>query len=136
MNKSMRILQKRPIAACLVTGWILLVGTGAILARAASPDKKADMKTMVENAKTAQDHRAIAALYDSQAEQAKAKAAEHIEMAKWYRSWRRINKTMVSYKNPQHCERLAKSYSDQAAEYLALASEHEAIASEIEKNAK
>jgi hypothetical protein len=111
-------------------------GYAVIAPPATSAERNTNIKTMIENAKTAQDHRAIAAYYASQAEQAQAKAAEHKEMAKWYRSWRQINKTRISYKNPEHCERLVKSYTNQADEYSALAKEHEAIASDLEKNAK
>jgi len=120
--------------ALLFIGWVLAIGI--MPAPAISAPFKPDIKQLIENAKTAQDHRSIAEYYASQAEQAKTTAAEHKEMAKRYRSWHRINKSMVSYRYPQHCERLANAYYKAATEYAALAKEHEAMALDLEKNAK
>ncbi len=108
---------------------------GSIWAQDKKPSDKADLKKMLETAVTAQDHRAIAAVYTHQAEKARAKAEEHREMASWYKKRIQRNKTSRWIKNPAHCERLVKSYLKQAKELEALARSHEDLASQLESNA-
>lgn len=92
---------------------------------------KGKMKEMIESAKTADDHRAIAKVYVEEEAKAKALAAEHQEMASWYKERRQINKTTIYVRNRKHCERLVKYYNSLAEEFKALAEEHEKMATQM-----
>jgi hypothetical protein len=88
----------------------------------------ADLDKMIENANTAADHRAIAAVYEKQAQDADAKAAEHSEMVSEYKKagGALINKQHVD----AHCDSLVGLYKKIAKENEALAKAHEAMAKE------
>ena len=77
----------------------------------------------VQSAATAADHEALAVQYDKDAADAKAKAAEHRKMAAAYKGEPAITggKAAGASAMPQHCERLAKSYDEQAQMYTAMA---------------
>src|SRR4029453_3247803 len=78
---------------------------------------------MISGAKTAADHEALAAQYDKDAADAKAKAAEHRKMGEAYHSHAvgGGKATAGITAMPQHCASLAKSYDDQAQMYTAMA---------------
>jgi hypothetical protein len=78
-------------------------------------------------ATTAADHEAIAAAYDKEATALEAKAREHEQMAKTYSS-AGTKKGMDSASMHAHCAKLAKQYSEAAAENRELAKLHRAMA--------
>ena len=101
-------------------------------ARAAQPSvrmNKKQLKTLIADAKTSDDHMRLAAYYRGEADRLKAQQKEHEEEAAEY------------YKDPsrhpvpkyptlgQHCRDLAYYYGKGAESALALASAHERMAS-------
>jgi hypothetical protein len=81
------------------------------------------MDAMITGAKTAADHEALAAQYDKDAADAKAKAAEHRNMGEAYKGQPAVTggKAAGASAMPQHCASLAKSYDEQAQMYTAMA---------------
>jgi hypothetical protein len=93
---------------------------------------KQALKEMIAGAKTAADHKAIADYYYAEAAKARAKAAEHDEMAGWYRkAGEGVKKTPHAPGTIDHCERLVTNYKSTAADLTALAKEHEAMAAKV-----
>ena len=89
----------------------------------------ANLEARVEAAQTAEDHQAIAAFYQRQAEEAQESASKHEAMARIY--GRRTSKVVRSSgAMVEHCNELAANYRAQADSLFALAKEHEAMASE------
>jgi hypothetical protein len=92
--------------------------------------KKDELKNLIANAKTAQDHQRIADHYVAKGEQLEAEATEHAEEAAKYRA----NPNMHEMKHPgspqtaSHCEFMAGSLRDAAKQARQLAEDHEAMA--------
>ena len=84
------------------------------------------MADMVKNAKTPADHEALATMYDKEAADAKAHAAEHRQMAKTYQS--NMVKGTGASAMPQHCANLAKHFDQEAAMYESMAATERAEA--------
>jgi hypothetical protein len=82
--------------------------------------------TMIANAKTPQDHEAIAAYYDKQAAEARAKADEHRKMGEAYKKGGGALASKTHFH--EHCEALTRSYLSEAKDYEALAATHRAMA--------
>jgi len=82
-------------------------------------------EAQVASAKTASDHEAIAASYDLEAKAADEKAAEHVAMAKTYRS---LGQKGTAASMTSHCNRLIEEYRAAAKEYRSLAAEHREMA--------
>jgi hypothetical protein len=110
MRKTMLALVVLAAALCLQAG------------RTAAQPAKA-MDAMITGAKTAADHQALAAQYDKDAADAKAKAAEHRNMGEAYKGQPAVTggKAQGVSSMPQHCASLAKSYDEQAQMYTAMA---------------
>lgn len=87
-----------------------------------------DMATMIEGAKTAADHEAIAAQYDKQAAEAKKQAELHRKMEKSYATGSFAGGKVSPTPLPQHCAALAKHYESIAQEDTTLAAAHRAMA--------
>ena len=87
--------------------------------RGTSATEDTEMEQMISSAKTAADHEALATMYEKEAAEAKAKAAEHTKMAEAYKKQggALIEKLHID----THCIALAKSYEQAAKEYAALA---------------
>jgi hypothetical protein len=105
-------------------GLLVLPLIQAPLARAADDD----LSTMIEKAKTAADHEAIAARYDQQAADAKKEADIHRKMEKSYGVAGGSGTKGGATPMPQHCAALAKHYDGLAAEYSTLAAAHRDMA--------
>lgn len=107
----------------------LVVGVGLlVLPLAQTPVASAaddDLSAMIEKAKTAADHEAIAERYDKQAADAKKEADIHRKMEKSY-SVGGFKGTPTAL--PQHCAALAKHYDELAQEYATLAAAHRDMA--------
>lgn len=85
---------------------------------------------LVQAAKTAADHEALAAQYDKDAAAAKAKAAAHRRMGEAYKGAAATSGGKVSGASamPQHCESLAKSFEQQAEMYATMAATERELA--------
>ncbi len=80
----------------------------------------------VAEARSAADHLAIAAAYETEAADAEARAAMHGKMARGYGvsgAPKGSRSSMVS-----HCQRLVKHYRAAADDFRALAAEHRRLA--------
>ena len=106
---------------------LLAVLVGAPTFSAAADEK--NIEELVQNAKTAADHEAIASYYDAEAAAAKKKAAEHQQMGESYKAQgSAIGKGLGASSMPQHCETLTKSFEQEAAQYQAMAKVHRDLA--------
>jgi hypothetical protein len=109
-------------AACTLATLVLTVSH----ARAA---EDVDIVQKVKSAKTAADHEAIAKYYEDQAAAAKKKAADHKTMGESYRGMgTATGKSSGFSAMPQHCDSLTKSFTQEAAEYEAMAKAHRDLA--------
>lgn len=106
-------------------GTLVLAATFAVSAPPAAAADDAHMGKMIESAKTAADHEAIAADYDKLAAEAAAKAAEHKAMAERYR---RAGGPGSKGGFAEHCDGLVVIFNGAAKEYKALADMHRAQA--------
>lgn len=106
---------------------LLLAGGMSLPATYAPAAEEMDIVQKIQSAKTPADHEAIAAYYDQQAAAAKKKAAEHEKMASTYTSGTSIGKGQVANLS-HHCEALAKSFNNEAAQYTAMAQTHRELA--------
>ena len=94
------------------------------------------MKEMIEGAKTAADHKAIADYYYAEAAKDRANADKHKQMAVGYREWYETagkgwRKATYAPGTIAHCEGLVKDYTAAAEDLTALAKEHEAMATKL-----
>ena len=83
-----------------------------------------DIERRIVEAKTAQDHAAIAAQYERQAQAARRKEAKHMKMKAAYAGTAVLAKKTSLVK---HCQAIAETYGKMAAEYEALARLHREI---------
>jgi hypothetical protein len=105
---------------------VVVIGTTfAVPVPAMSAADDSHIEKMIQTAKTAADHEAIAAEYDRLASEATAKAAEHKAMAARYRH--AIGPGSKSG-FAEHCDGLVVIYNGAAKEYRALAAMHRAQA--------
>ena len=103
-----------------VIALVAALGLPATRAAAAECD---GMPAKIAAAKTSSDHQAIAACYEEMAKAARAKAAEHTQMAASYRKTPDgVARGLKSL--PDHCDSLAKYYTDEAAKYEEMAKMH------------
>ncbi len=86
----------------------------------------ANVEQMVANAKTAQDHEAIAAYYDRAAAAADEQVKLHEHLLEGYKKMPRFS-TMA-----MHCDRMVRAYKSAAGENRALADEHRKMAKAAE----
>jgi hypothetical protein len=111
------------VIAVLFLGVVLFLPAGRLTA-----EEHVDMEKMISTAKTAADHEAIAARYESDATAARAEAAGHRKMAE---SYRKVGGAVIEKLHlDAHCEKLAKSYDETAQQNEALAKAHREMAKE------
>ena len=108
----------RRMMALVAIGSVLCLQVGRTSAQPAK-----SMDAMITGAKTAADHEALAAQYDKDAADAKAKAAEHVKMGAAYKGQPAVTggKVAAASTMPDHCDKLAKSYEEQAQMYTSMA---------------
>lgn len=111
-----------------IRAWVPALAFAAALTavpayRAAAADD-ADIEAKIAAAKTPADHEAIAAYYEGQAADLRAKVATHNKMGADYKKLPHNNKVHFD----QHCTSLARDYTAAAKEYDALAKAHHAMA--------
>ena len=129
-----RQIQKRSvgIALTLVTGLVFGLKpdhTAAATEQVASKN----LKQKILSAKTAEDHKAIAAYYRAEVAKAQAKVTEHQEMAEAYRKTGigTASKIPNSPGTIEHCNQLVKTYQSLAETLAMMAKEHEAMAANV-----
>ena len=103
-----------------------IVVLGLTLSTGVSAAEAVVTPEQIAAAKTPADHEAIAVAYDQEADKLEAKAKEHEAMAEAY-SKRGPTKSRSSSMHA-HCAKLAKQYSEAAAENRSLAKEHRSMA--------
>ena len=118
---------KRTGKAVAAVGLVVLLG-GAPTFSAAADDK--NIEELVQNAKTAADHEAIAKLYDEEAVAARKKAEEHRKMGARYTHFEAGNPKvqLAHFDMPKHCANLVKSYEAAAKDAEAMAAGHREMA--------
>ncbi len=85
------------------------------------------VEEQIRNARTSSDHEALAQYFQAQADDAKAKAARHRQLAETYR----VSPTYRTGRGlAAHCESIARSYEDLEKEQLAMADLHKRLAAE------
>ena len=115
--------------------WILVFAALAVNAGSSGVAWALDhsgVADLIQTAKTAADHEAIATHFEEMAAEAKESAERHQKMGAAYTNnlppnqkstTSSLNRTM-----PPHCKSLVKQYQAAAAEYLAMAKVHRAMA--------
>jgi len=112
----------------------LVLGTMGSVTQAAEPTKeltRAEVKSLIQSAKTHDDHLQLAAYYRGEATKLEADANDHVEMGAAYEK----NKMGYSAKFPtmdNHCKTWAKMNRESAKSAAKMAEMHE----EMAKNAK
>ena len=112
---------------------LLAPSRDGIPAVAADPVTAKNLKQKIILAKTAEDHKAIAAYYRVEASKAKVKVTEHQEMAEAYRKagFGTVAKTPNAPGTVEHCDHLVAIYKDLAESLTTMAKEHEAMAANV-----
>lgn len=104
------------LAAALISA--IVVASGAALAQ---NEEDAGLEHLViEMATTSAQHHAVAGHYTAKAQEARQEMRRHERMAQAYSVGRASNQQLR-----RHCERIAESYEQIAAEYDELAKLHE-----------
>lgn len=116
-----------------ITAWALTLAVAAALAaapaqRAVAADD-ADIAAKIAAAKTPADHDAIAAYYEAQAADLRAKIEMHKKMGADYKKLPHNNKVHFD----KHCDALIRDYTAAAKEYDALAKAHHEMAKQAAK---
>ena len=112
----------RRFACSLAMG--LLLATGTLWAGQDELLSKKDLKTLIANAKTPQDHLRLAAHFAAKADQLEADANDHFELSK------SINRRDRGY---NHCASLAETLHKAAAEARNLSVDHSEMAKQTQK---
>ena len=115
----------------LALATILMPGLDGIQAAAAANAVTAkNLKQKIMSAKTAADHKAIAAYYQAEAAKVKVKITEHQEMLEAYKKagFGTVAKTPNAPGTIEHCNHLIKNYQDLAESLTMMAQAHEAMA--------
>lgn len=119
-----------------ILSYSLLVASLAIVPTALLALDAADLPDAIENAKTASDHEAIAAYYDTEAKAARAEAERHRRMGAAYGKHPAAGggkgiRSPLSKTMPPHCNELVTTYETAAKDYEAMAAAHREAASEV-----
>lgn len=103
---------------------VLLAGAVFALAGCAAeaPTMPTSIEQKIENASSRQDHEELAAQYERQAGLDAAAAARHQGYAATYRRNRSLRGGLEAHENlAKHCDNLARTYQQAAAENLVMA---------------
>jgi hypothetical protein len=127
----MNVRVKLPLASAMVAG-LLALASGFVVVQAAdqagasSQMSHESIEALIANAKTPQDHEAIAALYETEAKRLEVDAARHEKMAKLYESMKGAKRPAESI--VRHCRNIAKNLRAAAKENAELAKMHREVA--------
>ena len=121
---------RRSFGVAALTGGALMLSRGASGQAAGNLLTKKQLAELVSTAKTAEDHRKLAAHYRAVAAKHEMEAKEHVELAAKYKA----NPTASESKRPgapdtashcltyaEHCRKAAKTMSDMAAMHEEMA---------------
>ncbi len=116
----------------LVVLGLILIAYGSPSARASESNlSKKEVKTLIADAKTPQDHERLAAYYRSQEQLAKAKQAEHEEMLRRYHE-NPLSHQLTKWPSPEyHCSTLIRIFGAQAQRDAILAQRQEEMAGNL-----
>ena len=122
----------------MITNWKLPIrGASAlllslVLAGCASgpPAHTAELHQQIESASSASEHAALATYYDREAATARASATEHRSRALRYPSTAPPRGGRGGGSMWNHCNVIAQNFDAIAAEYVGLAADHRAMASQ------
>lgn len=115
---------------------VVLVGALAVLGAPAFPGEPTPAglsEESIRNAKTSQQHQAIADAYASEARDLRAKAAMHRRMDSWYGEPGYLSRKL-GFKT--HCQALAEKLESVAVEADALAAAHGKMAEDAARSSK
>ena len=118
------------------TVWFVMLAIflAPTLLRAQNGDhmSKEEVKTLIANAKTAEDHERLAKHFDAEADQLEAEANEHQELAAEYKAHPsgQDSKHPMSGKTAGHCQYFADDLHKAATQARALAADHRGMAKE------
>jgi hypothetical protein len=104
-----------------ILGLTLLIGLGSCAKNEKPPSTRADLKYLVTHAKTASDHKRVAAYWRAEAERYESDAKQHEELAAYY-------KGSGSFESNDHCEVLVLANRNAVTQARALAASHEQLA--------
>lgn len=131
-------MKSQSIRVVLVS--LVLLLTSALVASAAEqPGKgpkltKKEVKALIVNAKTPEDHLKLASYYRDEARQQEEKAKYHDEMGELYRKNPPQNDTKLPRRMADHCKLFADSARQAAAAANSMAEEHEKMAEQLRTN--
>ena len=87
------------------------------------------LRSLIANAKTPEDHQKLAAYYRDMAAEAKANAAEHEKILAAYNQNPSTHPPAKAAGGPaEHCRTLIRLFNDEAKEDLAMADQHDQMA--------
>lgn len=87
------------------------------------------LRSLIANAKTPEDHQKLAAYYRDMAAEAKANAAEHVKALEAYHQNPSSHPAAKAAGGPEaHCRTLIRLFNDEAKEDLAMADQHDQMA--------
>lgn len=118
---------------------VVLTSSAALARGSPAPEmerlSKKQVKALVANAKTPEDHLRMATYFEAEAARMDAEAEEHDELAKEYRRnpLPAASKLRMSPRSAEHCEFFAKSARDAAKAARDLAAEHRAMPEQAKK---
>ena len=130
--KSMRVIKKRAM-------WFLLLAMfaapGLLRALDSGTMSKEQVKTLIANAKTAEDHERLAKYFDAEAVQLDAEANEHQELVAVYKAnpTGQESKHPMSGKTAGHCQYFADDLHKAATQARELAADHRDMAKQASK---
>jgi len=127
---------KRTIWTVVMTAMLIsIVPMRSVAAENSEKLSMKELKVLIATAKTPAEHRRIAAYYHHQANDLKAKAKDHEEMAAIYQKQPLSFEGKFPYGTVgySHCRTFADLFAKQAKEAEALASFHEEMAKAAEK---
>ncbi len=130
--RSMSVIKKR-------TMWLLLlamfVAPSLLRAQASGTMSKEEVKTLVANAKTAEDHERLAKHFDAEAIRLDAEANEHQELVAEYKANPpgQESKHPMRGKTAGHCQYFAAALHKAATQARELAADHRIMAKQASK---
>ena len=130
--KILNLIGKRsawfPLLAILAVGTYLWAADSGLLS-------KQDLKSLISNAKSAQDHERLARHFDAKAAELEADSKEHYELAAQYRAkpTAHESKHPMSGETAGHCQYFADDLHKAAQRARQIAADHRTMAKQAAK---
>jgi hypothetical protein len=130
--RSMSVIKKRAMWFLLLA---MFVGPGLLRAQDSGTMSKEEVKTLIANAKSAEDHERLAKHFDAEAIQLDAEANEHQELVAVYKAnpSGQESKHPMSGKTAGHCQYFADDLHKAATQARELAADHRDMAKQASK---